>query len=304
MHLSYLQAIVMGLIQGVTELFPVSSLGHSILVPAWLGGSWSSMVAQQHASNSPFLAFVVALHVATALALITLYWRDWVEILGGFGDVVRTRRIQTPRARLLTLVVFATVPVGLAGLVLEHPLRSMFARPLPAAIFLTLNGLVLFMAERLTRRARAVGPSRAEQSSEQGATHGGLRAAEFSSLGMGSAFLVGAAQILALFPGISRSGVTISAALLRRMSLTRATHFAFLLATPVILLAGLLKVPELFGPEGHGLAGQMIAGAIAAYAAAYIAARWLTRYLQTRTLYPFVIYCLIAGTASIIRFAH
>ncbi|MBO1765429.1 undecaprenyl-diphosphate phosphatase [Allobranchiibius sp. GilTou38] len=296
-HLSYLQAVVMGLLQGVTELFPVSSLGHSLLVPAWIGGSWSDLVTQQGSkSATPFLAFIVALHVATAFALIAFQWRDWLQVLGGVGDLARDRRMRTPRSRLLVLLVAATIPIGIIGLVLDKPLRHLFSHPLAAAIFLTLNGLVLLAVELLTRRARRT-PVRAHAADAGGAE------LDFSGTGFGEAIAIGTSQALALLPGISRSGVTISAGLLRGWSHERAVHFAFLLATPVILAAGVLKVPELFGPEGDGIRGQVIVGFVVAFVAAYAAARWLTRFLRTRTLYPFVIYCLIAGIVSIIRFA-
>src|SRR5512135_787838 len=134
--LSYLQAVVIGLLQGVTELFPVSSLGHSVLVPAWLGGRWQTLVGQSASStgsHAPYLTFIVALHVATAVALLAFFWRDWVRIVGGFLQTLRTRQIDTSDQRLASLIIVATVPVGLTGLLLEHPLRTLFAKPLPAA---------------------------------------------------------------------------------------------------------------------------------------------------------------------------
>lgn len=296
-HLTYLQASVMGLLQGVTELVPISSLGHSLLVPAWIGGSWADLVTQQGSkSATPFLAFIVALHVATAFALIAFQWRDWLQVLGGVGDVARDRRISTPRARLLALLVAATIPIGIIGLVLDKPLRHLFSHPIAAAIFLTANGLVLLTVELLTQRTGR--KSRGSHSAGEGGAE-----LDFSHTGFGEAIAIGTSQALALLPGISRSGVTISAGLLRGWSHERAVHFAFLLATPVILAAGVLKIPELFGPEGKGIGGQVLVGFVIAFIAAYAAARWLTRFLRTRTLYPFVIYCLIAGVASIIRFA-
>lgn len=296
-HLTYLQAIVMGLLQGVAELFPISSLGHSLLLPAWLGGSWGSMVTQQSGSKTPFLAFIVALHVATALALIVFYRQDWVQVVGGAGDIVRQRGVKTARARLCALLVIGTIPVGIVGLVFDHPLRTLFAKPFAAAAFLTLNGFVLLIAERLTQRARRAEPVTVEDG------HASVDAAEFDDITFKEALLIGASQILALFPGISRSGVTISTGLLRGLTHVRATHFAFLLATPVILAAGVLKLPELFGSEGKGIGGQVLAGSVVAFVAAYVAARWLTNFFRTSTLYPFVAYCLIVGIASMIRFA-
>lgn len=298
--LSYLQAIVMGLLQGVAELFPISSLGHSILLPAWLGGSWNAMVkSQDSTANSPFLAFIVALHVATAVALVIYYWRDWVQVVLGVVDIVRTRSIESARSRLAALLIIATIPVGILGLIADKKLRHLFGSPRDAAIFLTINGVILLMVELLTRRSRRRqgGAHAAEMS------HGGSDAEDFATLGFGEATAIGASQALALLPGISRSGVAISAGLLRGLDHAKATHFAFLLATPVILGAGLLKVPELFKPENSGIHGQVIVGSIAAFVAAFLAVAFLARYMKTRTLYPFVAYCLIAGVISIVHFA-
>lgn len=298
-HLSYLQAIVMGLLQGVAELFPISSLGHSILVPAWLGGSWKDMVTSQDSTaNSPFLAFIVALHVATAVALVVYYWRDWVQVVLGLVDMVRTRSLESARSRLAALLIVATIPVGILGLIADKKLRHVFGSPRDAAIFLTINGLVLLLAEQLTRRSR-----RRAGASHMAMTHGGSDAEDFANLGFGEATAIGTSQALALLPGISRSGVTISAGLMRGLDHAKATHFAFLLATPVILGAGLLKVPELFKPENSSIHGQVIVGSIAALVAAFVAVAFLARYMRTRTLYPFVVYCLVAGVVSLIHFA-
>src|SRR5436305_2217876 len=148
--ISYFQAIVIGLLQGVTELFPISSLGHSVLLPAWLG--WDNLVKAQSADESFYLAFVVALHVATAIALLVYFRDDWVRIIGGFFSTLKTRRIETPDERMAWLLVVATIPAGITGLALEHTLRTVFAKPVAAAVFLTLNGLVLLAGERYRRR--------------------------------------------------------------------------------------------------------------------------------------------------------
>lgn len=291
--LTYPQAVVMGLLQGVTELFPVSSLGHSILVPAWLGGNWERLVTESAtAGHTPFLAFVVALHVATAVALIIFYWRDWVRIVTGLISSVRRRRIDTDDARLAWLIIAGTIPVGIVGLLAEKPLRVLFATPLAASVFLFLNGLVLLTAELLRRRRSAAGRHSLSDND---------RAATDLTMAEGAG--IGSAQILALFPGISRSGVTISAGLLRRLDHEDAARFAFLLATPVILAAGVLKIPELFGPEGQGIGGQVLVGSLCAFLAALAAVAFLAKYFHTRTLYPFVVYCLIAGGISIVHFA-
>lgn len=296
--LSYLQAVVIGALQGVTELFPVSSLGHSILVPAWIGGSWSQLVTQSGSADSgssPYLAFIVALHVATAVALLVFFARTWVEVIGAFFTVVRTRRVETSTQRLALLIVVATVPVGVTGLALEHTLRTLFAKPLAAAIFLTINGVILLAGERLRRRSVARADVRTGTDDEAGRP--------LDSLAYREAALIGVFQTFALLAGISRSGIAMVGGLLRGLDHEDAARFSFLLATPVIFAAGVLKLPSLFGPAGQGIGGQVVVGALVAGVAAYGAVRFLTRYFTTRTLTPFAVYCLVAGVASIVRFA-
>jgi undecaprenyl-diphosphatase len=278
--LTYPEAIVIGALQGVAELFPVSSLGHSIIVPALVGGRWARDLNVSTA-GSPYLAFVVGLHVATALALLVYFWRDWVRIIGGLVTSVRYRRIGTAEERLAWMIVLATIPVGIAGLLLDHPFRTLLGRPVPAAVFLMLNGGLLYAAERLRRRA-------AERDRRLAAgTYGG-------------AVAIGAAQILALLPGISRSGATMAAGLFKGLSHEDAARFSFLLATPVILAAGVLKLPDLAGPAGAGIHGQVLAGSLASGVGAYLSVRFLTRYFETRTLIPFAVYCLVAGFLSLL----
>src|SRR6266704_3156195 len=150
-HLTYLQAAVVGLVQGVSELFPVSSLGHAVLIPALIGGQWAKDL-NVSAKESPYLAFIVGLHVATAAALVAYFWRDWLRIISGFLSSLRDREIATPDQRLAWMLILATIPVGVSGLALEHVFRTVLGKPVPAAIFLTLNGLILFGGERLRRR--------------------------------------------------------------------------------------------------------------------------------------------------------
>jgi len=312
-ELSYLQAVLIGALQGVTELFPISSLGHSVLVPALLGGSWYHLVTESSTSSSeesPYLAFIVALHVATAVALLVFFWRDWVRIVGGFLHTLRVRRVETPTERLAWLIVVATVPVGITGLALEHTFRVLFAKPLAAAVFLTINGLILLGGERLRRKSEQREASRdsyqAASSAPTGASRADLAAAhsrQLDTLAYREAAVIGLFQTLALLAGISRSGITMVAGLLRGLDHEDAAKFSFLLATPVILAAGVLKLPTLAGPAGTGIHGQVVAGVLAAGVAAYLSVRFLTRYFVTRTLTPFGIYCLIAGIACIIRFA-
>jgi undecaprenyl-diphosphatase len=299
-HLTFLQALVIGVLQGITELFPISSLGHSVLVPAWLGGSWNALVAQEASPESPYLAFIVGLHVATALALLLLFWRDWVGIIRGFVTSVRHRRIESTYERLAWLIVIATVPAGITGLLLEHALRTLFAKPLAAAVFLTCNGVLLVAAEYLRRRAPAHRPVVGEEAAEAAAA---VDVAIGRQVSRRDAGLIGVVQTLALLPGISRSGVTMSGGLLRGLTHEEAVRFSFLLATPIILAAGLLKVPDLIGPLGDGIRPQVAVGSLAAFVSALVAARFLERWFRTRTLIPFAIYCLLAGGISILRFA-
>ncbi|MFC4044459.1 undecaprenyl-diphosphate phosphatase [Dactylosporangium siamense] len=292
-HLTYPEAIVIGLLQGVTELFPVSSLGHSILLPALLGGRWAQDL-NVASPESPYLAFVVGLHVATALALLAYFWRDWLRIVTGFATSVRHRRVQAPDERLAWMIILATIPVGVTGLLLEHTFRTVLGRPVPAAIFLTVNGILLYGAERLRRRSAAT--DKAHPINEDGGITSDRRIAAETFTGT---TLVGAAQVLALLPGISRSGVTLGAGLLRGLSHEDAARFSFLLATPVILAAGVLKLPDLFGPLGDGIRGQVLVGSLASGAAAYLSVRFLTRYFEKGTLTPFAIYCVAAGLACL-----
>lgn len=319
-QLSYLQAIVIGLLQGVTELFPVSSLGHSVLVPALIGGSWQHLVTQsstQHSEQSPYLAFIVALHVATAFALLTFYWRDWVRIITALIRSIRTRTIDNPDARLGWLLVVATIPAGITGLALEHQLRTLFAKPVAAAAFLTVNGFILIAGERFRRKAPKVAPARAAIEEAPAAISwqraGGVtaddensRAADAvlaESLSFRESAVIGLAQTAALFAGISRSGITMVAGLVRGLDHESAARFAFLLATPIILAAGVLKLPSLAGSAGDGIRSQVVVGSIVSGIAAYIAVRFLTRYFERFTLTPFGIYCLLLGTACLFRFA-
>jgi undecaprenyl-diphosphatase len=338
--LTYPEAIVVGLLQGVSELFPVSSLGHSVLIPALVGGSWARDL-NVSAPESPYLAFIVGLHVATALALLAYFWRDWLRIACGFATSLRDRQVRTADQRLAWLIILATIPVGIAGLLLEHVFRTVLGKPIPAAIFLTINGVILYAGERLRRRAPADATSahaspahatsahtapagRARQmaavsasrpttlrtAQEQPPGHHADREREFAAdraaderlagIGYLQAVLIGSMQILALLPGISRSGVTMVAGLARGLSHEDAARFAFLLATPVILAAGALKIPDLSGPLGSGIHGQILVGSLFSGIGAYLSIRFLLRYFQTRTLTPFAIYCAVAGLGSLV----
>ncbi|MEU7768842.1 undecaprenyl-diphosphate phosphatase [Nocardia sp. NPDC049190] len=311
--LTYFQATVIGAVQGVTELFPISSLGHSVLVAAWLGGDWKKLVSSgESETGTPYLAFVVALHVATAVALLGYYWRDWHAIIVGFVTTLRTRRLDTVPQRLAWLIVIATIPVGVLGPLLEHPLHALLAAPIYASVFLTLNGVVLIVGEGLRRRNE---PSLAEYGRRfalREARSGTLTVQPdtrrqtdrpLAALGVRDAVGIGFAQVGALLTGFSRAGLTMVGGLWRGLEHEHAAKFAFLLATPAILGAGLLEMPELVGPRTDGIRGPVLVGAIVSGVSSWLAVRFLERYFQTHKLLPFAIYCLVAGSLSIVRFS-
>src|SRR6266436_4739756 len=236
---------MLGLLQGVSELFPISSLGHSVILPRLVG--WHI-----HQNDKYFLTFLVATHLATAIVLLLFFWRDWMRIVKGLGRSLRDRGIapDDADAKLGWLLVVGTIPAGILGLLLQDKLRSVFASAQSAAIFLTLNGLLLYGAELLRRRA------------PQTAGDDDVRIAR--QVSFRDAVAVGTAQALALIPGFSRSGATMGGGLLVGLSNKDAARFAFLLATPIIGAAALLKVPELFGHTGTGVRGQALVGAVCA----------------------------------------
>ncbi|MCU1556234.1 MAG: bacA [Microbacteriaceae bacterium] len=297
--MDYFEAIVMGAIQGITELFPVSSLGHAVLIPALVGGSWAKDLSVS-APESPYLAFIVGLHVATALALLLFFRRDWVRIIRGFFSSIKNRRIQTAPERLFWLLVIATIPVGITGLVLEHTFRTVLGKPIPAAIFLMINGAVLGAGELLRRRAARREAATVTTPVETGEPDSLGDDAVLGSIPRWRAVAIGAAQTLALLPGISRSGIAMVGGMAVGLSHREAARFSFLLATPVILAAGLLKLPDLFGPLGNGIQGQVLAGSAAAFVAALVAVGFLDRYFRTRTLLPFAVYSVLAGGGSLL----
>jgi undecaprenyl-diphosphatase len=289
--ISYFQAVVLGFLQGVTELFPISSLGHTVLFPTLFG--WNALVDAQSKPESFWLAFVVMLHVGSALGLLFYYRRDWVEIIGAFFHTLRARRIETSTERLAWLIIVASIPAGIIGLALEHQLRTLTAKPEVAAIFLMVNGGVLFAAERFRRRAQV-----RELAVREGAKPDGAR--ELATLEYREAFVVGVAQSTALVAGISRDGVTMGAGLARGLDHSDSARFAFLLATPIILAAGVVKLPDLLGHLGDGVRGQALVACAVAAVTAVFTVRFLVGYFKTRTLTPFAVYCLVFGAAMVI----
>ena len=310
-HLTWLEALVIGALQGVAELFPVSSLGHSILIPALVGGAWAHDL-DVSAPESPYLAFVVGLHVATALALIIYFWRDWLRIIGGLVTSIVHREVRTPDQRLAWLLVLATIPVGIAGLALEHVFRVYLSKPVPTAAFLVVNGIVLLLGEHLRKRSAPLPPADATAGSPA-VRAGGTRTEVHTGIGLaadrrlaripvGHAVLIGAAQIAALAPGISRSGSALVAGLAKGLSHADAARLSFLLATPVILAAGVLKLGDLAGPLGDGIRSQILAGSLLSGIGAYLSVRFLTRWFENRSARPFAIYCIVAGLACLAWF--
>jgi undecaprenyl-diphosphatase len=286
MHpISYFQGIVLGLIQGVSELFPISSLGHAVVTPRVFG--WHI-----HQNDKFFIAFLVAVHLATALVLLGFFWQDWVRVVKGLLRSLRDREINDPDARLGWLLVVGTIPAGLLGLLLDSPLRKVFASATSAAAFLIVNGVLLLAFERL--RQRAPGEDEPEPDEDR-------RIAERVSWRQAGG--VGAAQALALIPGISRSGVTMGGGLLVGLNNKDAARFGFLLATPIIFAAAALKLPDLFGKDGDGVRGPALVAALCAGVTAYFSIRFLMRFFETNRLTPFGIYCIIAGIALTIGFA-
>jgi undecaprenyl-diphosphatase len=308
-HMSFLQAFVIGLIQGLTELFPISSLGHTVLIPSWIGGSWGTLVRQESSTDSPYLAFVVGLHIATALVLLGFYAKEWIRLIAGvFRSLVR-RRIDNDTERLGWLIIIATIPVGILGLAFEHAFRTLFAKPVAAALFLTANGVILFAGERYRRRSRAnpplIDPDGYQQegpNDERSAPIGSDAEMKLAHVGFASAFVIGLSQSLALLAGISREGVAMVGGLYRGLSHENAMRFSFLLSTPVILAAGALKLPDLFGTLGNGIRGQVLVGSAAAAGTSILAILFLSRYFKTGTLVPFAIYSFLFGFASVVRF--
>ncbi|MDO8212267.1 undecaprenyl-diphosphate phosphatase [Conexibacter sp. CPCC 206217] len=287
--ISIVQGIVLGALQGVAEPFPVSSLGHGVILPSLLG--WDI-----HQNDDYFLSFLVATHLATAIVLFLFFLKDWIRIARGLGRSLRDRRIdpQDTDARLGWLLVAGTLPAGILGLALEHELRDLFASPTSAALFLTLNGVLLLAFERWRRRAPAPGDVRP-------AADGDARIA--SALTWRQAIGIGTAQAAALIPGISRSGMTMGGGLLAGLSNEDAARYGFLLATPIIGLAALYKLPDLFGGAGDGVRGAALAGALAAAVTSLLAIKFLLRFFETNRLTPFGIYCIAAGLLSTVLLA-
>ncbi|MGN6101980.1 MAG: undecaprenyl-diphosphate phosphatase [Devosia sp.] len=277
--IDYLDAILLGLLQGLVELFPISSLGHTVLIPAVL--HWPV-----DRGSDAFLSFLVLTHLATALVLIGFFWRDWVAIVLGILRSLREREIRADDtyARLGWLLIVSTIPAGFIGLLFEETLQNLFAAATVVAIALMLNGAVLYAVELLKRRDIAEGPGDDRK---------------LAALSYVQALLIGLAQCFALIPGFSRTGLTMTGGLLTGLNHENAARYSFLLATPIIFAAAVLKVPDIFANGGAGV-GEAFAGATAAALSAYLSVRFLVRYFETRSLRPFAVYCVLAGLLALV----
>ncbi len=286
MPLNFLQVIALAILQGVTELFPVSSLGHAVVVPGVL--HWPL-----DPKGPGMLPFLVILHLGTAAALLIFYWRDWLNLLlalFGGGDP----SIRAAQRRLILMLLVGTVPAAIAGAALNHTLRLMFAVPTLASALLVINGIILFVGDRW----------RHLKSASAGAPEG----KPLEALTIWDALIIGITQAFALIPGISRSGVTIIAGLRRKLSPDAAAHFSFLLATPIILGAGLLEIPKVLDKvhHGHDVADYMtksIVGGVVAGVLAFLSVAFLTRYFrlhEVKALRPFAYYCVVVGIVAIV----
>lgn len=287
LEFTYFQAVIIGFIQGITELFPISSLGHAILIPAWLGGTFKDFISEE---NQTYLLISIAMHLASSVALFLVFRKRWSNLILGSIRALKVRNFQNTQFKVLSYIVLATIPVGVLGLAFDDYFQSIFGKPEFSAVFLTINGLILIGAERLSRRdvAHELPDSDAEIDHR---------------VNVKRSVVIGFGQSLALFAGISRFGVTMSAGLLSKLNHSVASDFAFLLSLPVILGASIVKLPQLFTTDANQLIGQIAVGSIVSFICTYISVTFLVRWFKTRTLYPFAIYCLIVGILSFVRFS-
>jgi undecaprenyl-diphosphatase len=285
LEVSYFQSILTGVLQGFSELFPISSLGHSVLVPAWIGGSWKAFLINETSGESPYLLMIIALHLASSLTLIWFFRNRWLVLIKAFFTSIKKRQNFDASEQLIWKIILATIPVGVLGILFQDEVGELFSDPYAVGGFLFLNGLILVAIEvykksRITREL-----------------------SDTEKIGNGQALVIGIAQSAALFPGISRFGITMSAGLARGLSHSAASDFAFLIATPVIVGASILKLPKLFDPEISHILGPVLVGSVVSAICTYLSIAFLVRWFKTHTLYPFAIYCLIIGALSFWRFS-
>jgi undecaprenyl-diphosphatase len=276
--MNILQALILGIVQGATEFLPVSSSGHLVLVPWLLGWNDPGNAWYLDPGDGFQLSFDVVLHLGTACAILIYFWRDWLDLLRAIASAVQARSLADPKARLALLIILGTIPGALAGYFLDDVVENTFSRPIAAAGFLLVTSMLLAASEWIGRRDR-----------------------DLVHLTWIDALLIGFGQALALFPGISRSGATISAGLARGIKRAPAARFSFLLATPIIFGAGSLKMLDLI--QAGGILSHtpvLVVGFVTAGIIGYLCIHLLLRYLQDRRLYPFAVYCACAGIISAI----
>lgn len=285
LEVSYLQSIVTGILQGFSELFPISSLGHSVLFPAWIGGSWERFLSNETSGESPYLLMIIALHLASSLTLIWFFRERWKVLIKAFFTSLTKRNGFNASEQLIWKVILATIPVGILGILFQDEVGDLFSDPYAVGGFLFLNGILLAGIEVYKKyRIRK-------------------ELTDTEEIGNGQAVVIGFAQAAALFPGISRFGITMSAGLARGLSHSAASDFAFLIATPVIVGASILKLPKLFDPEISHIIGPVLVGSVVSAICTYISIAFLVRWFKTHTLYPFAVYCLVIGALSFWRFS-
>lgn len=269
--ITYFQSIILGLLQGVSELFPVSSLGHSILLPKIL--RWNIAL-----DDPSFLSFIVATHLATAIVLLAFYWKEWYAIIKG----VLTRDARY--TKLFILLVVGTIPAGILGLLFQHKIRGLFASVWIIAVALILNGVMLYSVEVYKKRKGVQ-----------------VQGKKIEMLTFWQSIKIGTLQSLALIPGFSRSGASMAGGVLAGLPETEAVHFSFLLATPIILAASVLEVPKLFHGGQTSVSGTAIVlGLISAAIGAYVAVKFLTKFVKTNSLKPFAYYCIGFGLLALL----
>jgi undecaprenyl-diphosphatase len=305
--LTYLQAIILGIVQGVTELFPVSSLGHAVLVADLF--NWTNLSNQEIAKSSTFLNLLVMMHVATAVALIIFYRAEWIRITQGFFRSVDIQEhtitiSDDSDAKLAWLLIAATIPATLIGFVFEHALRAEFGTAFFAIVFIIINGILLLRGDKLVTRAELARPRRRRGADGDELAVSKTARVVSDHLTIERAVLIGIAQIGALIAGISRSGITMLAGIRSGLDHQDAARFSFLLATPIILIAGIYKLPDVIAHAGvYG--GQILVGSLLAGIGAYLSVRYLDKYFRGKSLRPFGWYCIGFGLfmllVSIIR---
>ncbi len=300
--MTLLQVLFFSVLQGASELFPVSSLGHAVVFPALL--HWRN-AGQILNTDGPFLPFIVTLHLGTALALLVYYRKDWANLAKAFFQQFGGKSNASRDAHIANLLIVGTIPAGLLGLVLEKKLRLLFASPTKAAVFLIVNGFLMIIGEALRRYRdqQHTYKMRGLRSKDPNEVYVPDYGVSLSKLSIFNALIIGSAQALALIPGISRSGVTMTAGLLLvRLSHEEAARFSFLLATPIILAAGIFEVPKL--RHEHGVAMPHIAmysaiGFVVAGITAYFSVKFLSHYFEKSRLEPFGYYCIALGLLTL-----